>query len=82
MLVTGTFTIGSVCSGDPVLLASLEPDATLRRAAYQYLVGASRPGALQVLDAHLFAKALPLSALDLARPPQSYAWVMRPDEAT
>ena len=81
MAVTGTFTIGEVRLGSPAQLAALESDVASSLAAYHYLAGGSRPAALQVINACRFEIALPISALDLLRPPQSYAWVTHPNQA-
>jgi predicted transcriptional regulator len=81
MEVTGSFVLGRIHSNTVGRVAELETDTEARLAVHQYLVGASRPCALEILEARRFDRSLPLSAFDLRRPPQSYAWVMLCKEA-
>ena len=75
MLVTGRFIIGEILGNHPERLAALEEDSASRSYVCRYLEGASRPAAIQILDPRRFVTPLQISALDIRRPPQSYAWV-------
>jgi predicted transcriptional regulator len=82
MAVTGTFTIGEIRRESYTELAELETETCSKLDVYQYLDGALRPAAIQIVSPLRFSQPLSITALNLRRPPQSYAWVSPPHQVS
>lgn len=75
-LVTGHFTVDSVCTGPPSEIAMLEGRKRARGYVISYLNGAVTASAIRLVDARKWAEAVTLSvATGLARPPQAYQFL-------
>jgi predicted transcriptional regulator len=76
--VTASFTVAEVVHGAVDDLLALERDEAARAHLAEYLSGCRCATALRVADARRLDRPLPLSAVGLARAPQSWAFARPP----